>query len=447
VDLALLAAFIHERLGQFPTAERLAAEAVGLAQAANDDILILSSLLRARRLQRLAWERKGRKGRLPPPSPRIEEVASASGDHNLRKNPSVLRELAAELGASHPNFLTLAADVLLEDLLKAQSKTDLMNWLGRQEMLSAEERSIFLAAGRQHEIISLARSRIDKRLHLPFTTNLVPFYEALRDLFREEVNAALHRQYHAPKPEPAASQAAASPAAAAPAQDLQSFVSKWREPLVGVLSRLQTTSRGTITRFVLEYDDSVLTRGRAHGAAVATDMFDHALKLQRLPELLQSLKSSLTGDDLQIVEKALDELASAEADPQRPPPPPPPLAKSIADNDIQKGRWGRKSTGFGFKLFIENVSEERNGFYFDAVLENTSAATMTGPFLFHIHDDFKSPVRITKVRSNRAVMVEKWTKGTYTLGVQFKDAKGVWKSLEYDLAKWKNGRLTKYDRG
>jgi|GEM_PF-2874569 len=382
VDLALLAAFIHERLGQFPTAEKMAAEAVGLAQAANDETLILSSLLRARRLQRLAWERKGRKGRLPPPSPSIEEAASTAGDHNLRKNPSVLRELAAELGASHPNFLTLAADVLLEDLLKAQSKADLTNWMDRQDMLTAEELRIFLAAGRQHEIISLAHSRIDERLHLPFTPNLVPFYEALRDLFREDVNAALHRMYQARKPEPAAARAAAKgshpkhkktvvskaglagaraaakanrpkhkgtvvrkpePAAAraaakgshpkqkktvvsnaglagaraaaslpaAPAPGLQSFVSKWREPLVGVLSRLKTTSRGTIMRFVLEYDDSLLARGRVHGPAVATDMFDHALKLQRLPELLRSLKSSLTGDDLRVVEEALVELPSA----------------------------------------------------------------------------------------------------------------------------------------
>ncbi len=346
VDLALLAAFIHERLGHFPTAEKMATEALGLAQAANDDNLILSSLLRARRLRRLAWERKGRKERLPPPSPSIEEVALAMGDHNLRKNPSVLRELAAELGASHPNFLTLAADVLLEELLRAQSNADLTNWLNRQDMLTAEELRIFLAAGRQHEIISLARSRIDERLHLPFKPNLVPFYEALRDLFREDVNAALHRQYQTRKPEPVAAQAAAKashpkqkeavrrktkrsasqaaashPAKSAPSQTSivsKSFVSKWRKPLVDVLSRLKTSSRGTITRFVLEFDDSVLTRGRVQGVAVATDMFDHALKLQRLPELLRSLKSSLTGDDLRIVEKALDELASAEAEPVEP---------------------------------------------------------------------------------------------------------------------------------
>ena len=62
---------------------------------------------------------------------------------------------------------------------------------------------------------------------------------------------------------------------------------------------------------------------------------------------------------------------------------------------------------------------------------------MAGPFFFHVHDDFKSPVRITKVLRNRAVIAENWTEGTYTLGVQFKDAKGACQSLEYDLAKWK----------
>ena len=441
VDLALLAAFIHERLGQFPTAGKMAEQAVKLAHATADGVLILSALLRARRLERVAWERKGSKGRLPSPSPSLEAAAFAVGDHKLRKNPSVLRELAAELGASHPNFLTLAADVLLEDLLKAQSKDHLVNWLDGLGMLSAEERSIFLAAGRQHEITSLARSRIDERLHLTFTSSLVPFYEALRDLFREDVNGALHKQYQIRKPEPTA----AANRTAAPQAGLQTFVSKWREPLVGVLSRLQTKSRGTITRFVLESDDARLSRGRVQGMTVAADMFDHAVKLQRLPDLLHSLKSSLSGPDLRIVERAVDDLASVEADPRRPPLPPAPLPKSLADNDIQKGRWGRKSTASGFKLYIENVSEEPKGFYFDAVLESTSAAPMAGPFFFHVHDDFKSPVRITKVLRNRAVMAENWTEGTYTLGVQFKDAKGAWQSLEYNLAKWKNGRLTKYD--
>ena len=54
-------------------------------------------------------------------------------------------------------------------------------------------------------------------------------------------------------------------------------------------------------------------------------------------------------------------------------------------------------------------------------------------------------MRITKVLRKRAAMAEKWTEGTCTLGVQFKDSKGVWTSLEYDLATWKNGRITKYD--
>lgn len=443
VDLALLAAFIYERQGQFPTADRMAAQAVNLAQATADGILILSALLRSRRLQRLAWEREGRKGRLPPAAPGLEAAALAVGDHKLRQNPSVLRELANELGASHPKFLKLAADVLLEDLLKAQPVDQLVQWLSRLGMITAEEHGIFRAAGRRHEITSLARKRIDERLHVPFTTNLVPFYEALRDLFRADANAALHKQYQTRKTEPTATGPSGS-RTGAPNPGLQELITNWRKRLIGVLSRLDAKSRSTIMRVVLESDDALLSRGRASGTAVATDLFDHALKLQRLPDLLHSLKSLLRGSDLQIVKKSLIDLAAVQADSLRPPRPLPPLPKSVAENNIQKGRWGRKSTGFGFKLYVENVSEERKGFYFDAVLENRGSTPMAGPFFFHVHDDFKTPVRITKVQANRAVMAGNWTEGTYTLGVQFKDAQGTWQSLEYDLAKWKKGRLTKY---
>lgn len=307
VELALLASFIHERQGQFPSAGKMAAQAVRLAQAEMDGMLSLSALLRARRLERLDWERKGRKGRLAPPSSRLEAAVVATSEHTLRKDPAVLRELAAELGAFHPQFLTLASDVLLEDMLKVRTTTELTTWLDAQNMLSKEERGIFLAAGRQHEIISLAHSRIDERLHLPFTPSLVPFYEALRDLFREDVNAALHRQYQTRSS--AVAPALAPSHTAAPTHGMQAFIGKWREPLVGVLSRLTAESRSTITRFVLEYDDSVLSRGRRQGTAVAADVFDYAVKMQRLPGLLRSLKSSLNGPDLGVVDGALHDLA------------------------------------------------------------------------------------------------------------------------------------------
>jgi hypothetical protein len=49
-------------------------------------------------------------------------AALGVSEQALRKNPAVLRELAAELGASHPVFLRLAGDVLLEELLNGLSK-------------------------------------------------------------------------------------------------------------------------------------------------------------------------------------------------------------------------------------------------------------------------------------------------------------------------------------
>jgi hypothetical protein len=38
-----------------------------------------------------------------------------------------------------------------------------------------------------------------------------------------------------------------------------------------------------------------------------------------------------------------------------------------------------------------------------------------------------------------------YAEGTYTFGVQFKDDEAVWRSLEYDLATYEGGVLTKYD--
>jgi len=86
-------------------------------------------------------------------------------------------------------------------------------------------------------------------------------------------------------------------------------------------------------------------------------------------------------------------------------------------------------------------------FMFDAVLERTiSGSIPSGPFVFHLHDSYpKSVIWIRKVRGNRAVLEEIYAEGTYTFGVQFKDDEGNWRSLEYDLATYEGGVLTKYD--
>src|SRR5262249_6204329 len=125
---------------------------------------------------------------------------------------------------------------------------------------------------------------------------------------------------------------------------------------------------------------------------------------------------------------------------------------SIDNEDIQKNRWGGRSTGFGRRLFIANIEHERYNrkkyFVFDAVLEATDGKPLKGPFYFHLHDSYSpSKIRITKTRSEgtQAILEEIGSEGTYTIGVQFKDAEGRWRSLEYDLSRYRKGSLKKYD--
>lgn len=139
--------------------------------------------------------------------------------------------------------------------------------------------------------------------------------------------------------------------------------------------------------------------------------------------------------------------ASLKCDPDRPPKPAPPLHESLRKDDIQKNRWGGIDSGFGRRLTIEVLREYKRYFEFNAVVEATDDKPLVGPFVFHLHDTFtKSVIWIRKTNGSRAVLEEIQANGTFTFGVQFKDGQGVWRSLEYDLGRYKSGALKKkYD--
>jgi hypothetical protein len=117
-------------------------------------------------------------------------------------------------------------------------------------------------------------------------------------------------------------------------------------------------------------------------------------------------------------------------------------------DDPQKGRWGGKSTGFGYRLVVNNFVEYKRDFVFDAILERVDAAKpMLGPVIFHLHDTFdKSVIWIRKTDGHRAILSSIDAIGTFTFGVQFQISPGKWRSLEFDLAKYKKGWLRRYDR-
>jgi hypothetical protein len=130
-----------------------------------------------------------------------------------------------------------------------------------------------------------------------------------------------------------------------------------------------------------------------------------------------------------------------------PPPPPPPNRASLEKDDIQKNRWGGKAKGYGRRLFISTVNMEKEYFEFEAVLESTDATPLEHPFFFHLHDTYKpNKIKISRTRyDGKQAVLERGAEGTFTIGVQFKDAKGEWRSLEYDLASYAKGSLRKYD--
>jgi hypothetical protein len=176
-------------------------------------------------------------------------------------------------------------------------------------------------------------------------------------------------------------------------------------------------------------------------------------------EIAELLRSAIgNGFSLQFSDQAdshvrASQLGDVATSTQSPPPAPQPLEQSLRNDDIQKNRWGSRSTGFGCRLFIENVRHlkyrSQKYFEFDAVLEAEDGISLQGPFYFHLHDSYTpSKIRIVKTRRDgkRAVVEDIGSEGTYTIGVQFRDARGEWRSLEYDLARFEDRALARYDR-
>ena len=148
-----------------------------------------------------------------------------------------------------------------------------------------------------------------------------------------------------------------------------------------------------------------------------------------------------------VQEKVPANSGVAKKNDDRPPVPKAPAADSLANDDIQKNRWGGKSENFGRRLAVERIREFSRYFMFDAVLLSTDNSRLVGPFIFHLHDTFAKPVIwIRRTDGLRAALEEIEASGTFTLGVQFKDEKGIWRSLELDLAEIDDGKLARrYD--
>lgn len=179
---------------------------------------------------------------------------------------------------------------------------------------------------------------------------------------------------------------------------------------------------------------------------------DMVIAIARISERTEQEKSichaiELTSQIISLINEKIPLAANQSSEVNdRPPPAPPPLSESIENDDIQKNRWGRSSSGHGASLEIANVAMHLRYFEFDAVLKADEGVSLNGPFIFHLHDTFpKSVIWVRKFAKGKAVLNEISADGTFTLGVQFRDSSGKWVSLEYDLADHEEGVLKKYD--
>jgi len=106
--------------------------------------------------------------------------------------------------------------------------------------------------------------------------------------------------------------------------------------------------------------------------------------------------------------------------------------------DRNKGRFGGKAAVGGRKLIAEmdRRNPQRN-FYVDFIVRSTDGSPLQGPVYFHLHETYPhSPILITKMEAEgtQARLAEVHAAGTYTVGVQVKDAQLEWITLELDLA-------------
>jgi len=116
---------------------------------------------------------------------------------------------------------------------------------------------------------------------------------------------------------------------------------------------------------------------------------------------------------------------------------PPPAPGPILDkNDPQRGRWGGKNEGFGRTLKVVLESVESKVFFFSLIVESTDGTALEPPAVFHLHDTFpRSIIHIRRIVDGKLATLNDWSAyGVFTVGVQVKDGKGMWISLELNLA-------------
>jgi hypothetical protein len=105
-------------------------------------------------------------------------------------------------------------------------------------------------------------------------------------------------------------------------------------------------------------------------------------------------------------------------------------------DDPQKDRWGGSTQRDGRSVRAVLESVERDTFYFSLIVESTDGSPLNPPVVFHLHDSYpRSVIHIRRITEGiRAELSDVNAYGIFTIGVQLKNGRGEWTSLEVDLA-------------
>ncbi len=281
VDLALLVAFINERNQKFQEAFEAADTAFEIANLSGKPILKLSSGLRRIRLQRVS---KLLVQQTITKAPFIE-LAKSIGPYIVMSSPSLLRELAAELGQDEPEFIRWASDKLLEELLQPMSNVELINTLRSIRGISNEEGEWMIKAD-HIELLKLAKHRIEEFLYSE-PEKAQEALNVVQGLFQKSVNDILHKEF---LPEQNIETIKNVSISNPTILDKDSKIS-----LVDIIAEYPKDILHRISRYQLRTDFATLSHGK-DSHSTAAEIVDRAIKLGKVTKLVEDLEQSASSE-------------------------------------------------------------------------------------------------------------------------------------------------------
>jgi len=308
VDLALFAAFIDERTGELTRSLESADLAVRISKATSLETN-LAALLRKIRHHRVA----AAAGVIIPQRKTVENrrkaarsIAFEAGPNRLAGNPTVLRELAAELGDLEPEFLRWASHQLLEELLTAMPAEQVVSFLQNSEIVQKEE-AVRLANSASGEVVKVARHAILERIS---SRDPQPaFANRLQQLYRDSVDAIFARDYTAaekqaipPTPSPKRTKASTV--------ELEDLISRY-------LRKLPKDVSAIIARFGASLSQGSFKSLTRDPSAVGKTLLKRAEQLDLVPQLLAQMEDyvakHLPDEDLTVLHDYQKELSDKKA--------------------------------------------------------------------------------------------------------------------------------------